>query len=56
MKRNSSWPSIVNNVPTKPFINSYGNFLHYIQKYNILLTPSIRRYALELYMNRHKLK
>lgn len=56
MKRNSSWPSNVYNVPTKPLINSYGNFLRYVSKCNIYVSPSIRRYALQLYLNRHKIK
>lgn len=56
MKRRNSWPSFLECIPKRPLINSYGKFLHYTQKYKITLTPNIRRYALQLYMNRHKLK
>jgi hypothetical protein len=56
MKRNSSWPSTMNNVSTKPLINSYGNFLRYISKYNIVVSPLTRRYVLQLYLDRHKIR
>jgi len=51
MKRAISYNSFFKYKPLKPLINSYGRFLYYCNKNNILLTKNIRKQAMIMYLD-----
>ena len=51
MKRAMSCNSFFRYVPSKPLVSSYGRFLSYCSKNNILLTKNIRKQAMIMYLD-----
>lgn len=51
MKRAISCNSFFKYTPLKPLICSYGRFLSYCSKNNILLTKNIRKHAMIMYLD-----
>ena len=52
VKKSISWQSFFSKNITRPFIQSYGNFLQYSSKNNIILNRRSRQIALYLYLNK----
>jgi len=55
MRKSISCDSFFFNGYTRPLINSYGKFLHYICVNNINISKKARQYALKLYFERFKM-
>jgi len=54
MKRTISYDSFFVYTPERPLISSYGKFLHYCSKNEILLTRGVRKQAMIIYLDNIK--
>ena len=52
VKKSTSWQSLFSKNITSSFIQSYGNFLQYCSKNNLILNRRSRQIALYLYLNK----
>jgi hypothetical protein len=51
MKRTISYDSFFVYTPERPLISSYGKFIRYCSKNNILLTKNNRKQAIIMYLD-----
>lgn len=53
MHKTTSYNSFFKYNPEKPLIESYGNYLRYLNKNNLKTTPKTRQIAIYLYYNKN---